>query len=184
MSNLWFSSDHHFYHKNILKLQRHTRKGETIDEHHELLIDAHNSLVKPEDKVMFLGDLSFGGTAKTAKILDRLNGEKFMILGNHDNWDQGVLKQYFTGISNYYQLKHDNKHVILCHFPIAVFDRMHHGSYHLHGHTHGAYSTEGRTLDVGIDNRPTKDMLPWHWDEIVQYMEARPVVNRVYTEIL
>jgi len=50
---------------------------------------------------------------------------------------------------------------------------MYYGSYHLHGHSHGNYTAEGRILDVGIDARPQKDMGLWHWDEIVTYMESR-----------
>lgn len=181
MRNLWFSSDHHFFHKNILKLQRHTRRGETIEEHHELLIEAHNSVVKPNDTVWFLGDLSFGKSEQTVDILERLNGVKNIVFGNHDHWLTPVTRSYFASGVNYHVLK-DSEMAVLFHYPIAEWDRMHYGSYHVHGHAHGAYKAEGRILDVGIDNRPNKDMLPWNWDEIVQYMEARPFKERSHKE--
>ena len=47
----------------------------------------------------------------------------------------------------------DKTYIVMCHYPLAIWDKSHRGSYMLHGHSHGGYNPEfGRILDVGIDN--------------------------------
>ena len=58
------------------------------------------------------------------------------------------------------------KIIVLCHYPLAIWDRRHYGAWHLYGHTHGAYTSDGLALDVGVDN--------WHYTpvSINQIIEA------------
>jgi len=43
--------------------------------------------------------------------------------------------------------------LVLCHYPLARWDRSHYGSWHLHGHCHGNYhALDGFIFDVGVDN--------------------------------
>lgn len=77
-------SDHHFGHKNILEFEPGRATAMRIDgheDHTEWLIELHNQTVGPEDTVLFIGDLAFNGVPE---ILPRLNGKKYLILGNHD----------------------------------------------------------------------------------------------------
>lgn len=171
MINRWFGSDHHFFHKRIREICPDTRKGDSLEEMHELLIEKHNSLVKPDDIVWFLGDFSFGTSKKTLEILRRLNGKLNLIRGNHDHWLSTETRALLDEVYDYNMLKFDGRFTVLCHYPMARFDRMQYGGFHLHGHTHGDYSVEGRILDVGVDARPQKDMGLWHWDDIVTHME-------------
>ena len=60
--NIFFTSDTHFSHANMCKFLDYN--GERIrpyepDECDELMIQNWNEMVKPEDKVYHLGDLSF-----------------------------------------------------------------------------------------------------------------------------
>lgn len=43
--------------------------------------------------------------------------------------------------------------VVLCHFPMLVWDRSHHGAWQLHGHCHGTLPPDphARRMDVGVD---------------------------------
>lgn len=59
----------------------------------------------------------------------------------------------------------------MCHYPIASWNGKYHNSFHLHGHTHGTLQQEGKSLDVGIDNR--EDFMPWTWEEIYDFMKLR-----------
>ena len=174
---IWFTSDNHFGHKSILKFAAETRMNLTdVDEMNERMIEIWNNTVGENDRVYTLGDFSFLKSEKTVEIIKRLNGRLFLIKGNHDHWLNEENTEYFEGIYDYKKITIDGKKVILFHYPIAEFENMHHGAYHFHGHTHGNYHHSGRGFDVGIDNRPQKDMGLWSWDELVDIMEKKPIL--------
>lgn len=179
--NDWFTSDLHFFHKNIVKF---TNRGvdTDVESHNEWLIHLWNSTVKPGDRVWHLGDFSFAkDVRKTLDILDRLNGQKFFFKGNHDHSDNfKAIRESgkVAGAYEYKEHKFDVNHICMFHFPIASWHRQHHGSWHLHGHSHGSYKQgKGKILDVGIDNAfmmYNKHKF-FHLDEIEAYMDTRPI---------
>jgi calcineurin-like phosphoesterase family protein len=59
---------------------------------------------------------------------------------------------------------------------LRVWNRSHHGSWHLYGHSHGRLPEPPTLLsmDVGVD---THDFRPWHYDEISGLMTARAKVR-------
>lgn len=117
----------------------------------EALVTNWNALVSPKDEVYHLGDLSFGREVDTRNIIARLNGRIYLVRGNHD---AGFLKRnsgLFTWVKDYYELKWNKQKFVLCHFPFAVWNESHHGSFHLHGHSHGTLPPRGRRRDVGVD---------------------------------
>ena len=176
--NRFFTSDQHCFHNNILNLQPETRIGDSIEEMNELIVDIWNKTVKPNDRVDILGDFSFAKWDKTLNVLNRLNGKLYLTIGNHDHWINPVTSAFFQDDHKHMRIeKFDGKYIVMCHYPIARWDRMGYGSYHLHGHSHGNYTAEGRILDVGIDARPQKDMGLWHWDEIVNHMESKGLLK-------
>lgn len=177
MANRFFTSDNHFFHKKILELCPNTRKGSSLEELHELMIEKWNNTVKPNDTVEILGDFSFGKSQNTKAILERLNGIKNLVKGNHDHWLSPITESYFANITDYKEVKLDNLNLVMFHYPITQWNRCHYGAIHLHGHTHGTFKGNGKILDVGIDNRVTGDMGLWEWSEILEYMKDRPVVK-------
>src|SRR5258708_5235503 len=85
----YFWSDPHFGHANIIKYC--DRPFSNTDEMDEFLIAQHNSVVKPNDHVTCLGDLTIarGGRVQQEKfkaLIRRLNGHKRLHLGNHDHF--------------------------------------------------------------------------------------------------
>ena len=62
----------------------------------EALIDNWNSVVKKNDKVYHLGDVAFG--KHNLHYLDRCNGNKVLIMGNHDTYDVLEFSNYFSKI--------------------------------------------------------------------------------------
>ena len=54
---------------------------------------------------------------------------------------------------------------MLCHYAMRVWNRAHHGAWHLYGHSHGKLpeAPTSLSMDVGVD---THDFRPWHFDEI------------------
>ena len=79
---IYFTSDLHFGHKNILEYENRNIKMDvkTIEEHDNKLIYSWNSIVKNNDLVFILGDLSFYNAETTNNIVKRLNGSKVLIL--------------------------------------------------------------------------------------------------------
>lgn len=173
----FFTSDTHFFHRNCIKYCPTTR-GQFQDEleMNEALIIAWNNRVAAGDLVYHLGDFAFTNITKAVEILSRLNGRIVLIAGNHD---VKLLKspefcnRFYNIEKSYYETKIDGTFVTMCHYPLVSWNGMSYGSFHLHGHTHGAYHHKGRGLDVGVDNR--EDLAPWTWQEICDYMETRPV---------
>lgn len=184
MQNIFFTSDNHFLHKNVHKFCPSTRGGvQSTEELTGLMIDKWNSMVGVDDIVYCLGDFCFGNSQQAAEILERLNGHINLIRGNHDKWvDSSVAKSYLYSCQDYKVLKHDKMKFILFHYPIIEWDSMHYGSYHLFGHVHGHINLNNRSLDVGIDNRPTGDMGLWHIDEVVDYLKDKPIQKRANRE--
>lgn len=179
-SDTWWTSDLHFYHKKIQEFCPETRQGDTLEEMNELIIQNWNKNVKPHDTIWHLGDFSFGTAQQTIDILMRLNGRKRFLRGNHDKQldnlpkDLGLLESY----KPYQHATIGSDKFVLFHFPIESWDRKHYGSYHLHGHMHGDTSNGSvriikNRFDVGIDNRPKKDMCPFHHDEVLELLKNR-----------
>ena len=98
MSKIFFTSDLHFGHKNILAYDN--RPFNTIEEHDEALIKNWNGKVGDEDHVYILGDFSFYNANKSCEILDQLKGHKHLIIGNHDkkNCKSEKFRSYFDSI--------------------------------------------------------------------------------------
>lgn len=147
--NYFITSDLHFFHKNILKFCPDTRPWRDVNEMTEELIKYWNSLIKDDDIVLFLGDLSFGNVEQTKEILKQLNGNIVFILGNHDH----KLRNNIPNITKYEYLefRFNGTKVICSHYPITSWNSSTYGSVMLHGHCHGSYQGQGRTIDVGFD---------------------------------
>lgn len=162
----WFTSDLHFWHKNILKFCPNTRKYETVEEMNRAIIKKWNEQVAPEDNVYILGDVFFCNAGQAIEILSQLPGHKHLILGNHDQVikDNATVRSFFDSISEYKVITRSGKKVVMFHYPIWEWDKMHYGSYHLYGHVHGNSSVPGRAMDVGIDGREDNGL--WSWEEI------------------
>ena len=96
MPNIFVISDTHFGHANILNFKGLDDKPlrEFKDVHHmdEHMIEMWNSVVRPQDKVYHLGDVLVKGANWT--LLQRLNGHKRLILGNHDYPDMKLYTPY------------------------------------------------------------------------------------------
>lgn len=176
--NTWLISDTHFGQSTLM---HHYPKGRntfnTCDELDEHMIENWNSVIAPKDTVYHVGDFGSKHLDYSIKCLRRLNGQKVLIPGNHD---QKLLKNpdflsQWSRVAHYSYMEGsiEGQQIIFCHFPIWEWKAIHYGSYHIHGHTHGKPTgVPGRILDVGVDGH---DLKPWHWDEVKAYMETREI---------
>lgn len=177
----WFASDHHFFHRNIIGFCG--RPFTDTDHMHSMMIDQHNRVVAPGDRVWFVGDFSFGEPEETTRVLTRLNGQKFLIKGNHDHQRRINGVNGYAGVFHYKELKFGDDHVILSHFPLLLWNRAHHGAYHLHGHCHGNLHyppslANARVFDVGVDHihKITGDFAPVSWEWLQERLHRREFV--------
>lgn len=145
----WFTSDTHFGHANILKYDQ--RPFADIVEHDNELIRRWNTVVSKSDVVYHLGDFSWHTKeAQCDGILSQLNGTKILIFGNHDS--KAVKRsRYWAKVTPYEEVTIEQQKICLFHYRMVVWNRSHHGSWALHGHSHGTLPIvmTAKTLDVG-----------------------------------
>jgi len=183
----FFTSDTHFNHKMILNFCPESRPFSTVEEMNEEIIRRHNNIVSYDDDVYFLGDCGFGSLKETIKLFNRLNGNKYLIIGNHDRKhlrDKDFV-QIFVKVQSdsFIRLKHGNEILAfhMYHFPVWEWDQMHRGSYHLHGHVHGRkLPIDGRIMDVGLDciHDDGEYLKPFSLDEIHRRMKKIQIRER------
>lgn len=194
--NIWFSSDHHFFHNNILKYCN--RPFETVEAMNGALVTNWNSVVKPDDHVYHLGDFCFGNVEKWNWCLEpgRLNGHIHLILGNHDPervFRDGTLIERFDSIDFQKILIIEGWTVILNHFPFLSFsNNLDIKVLELFGHIHsgpdgiGNVMTGGKELqwnqyDVGVDNN---NYMPVSWAQIREKMKLAENEERTRREMI
>lgn len=125
-SGVFFTSDTHFGHENIIKYCK--RPFANADEMDDTLIKNWNSVVGPNDTVFHLGDFAWGNPHIWNNALDKLNGHIHLILGNHDmkNIQEGYMDR-FASVSFQKQIYIGNVCIYLNHYPFLCYA----GSYHL-----------------------------------------------------
>ncbi len=163
---LYFTSDTHFYHyKEFLN---RPVLGPGMD---ELLIANWNSVVKPSDSIYHLGDFGYTKTLEDAQaIFSRLNGDKHLVLGNHDQ-NNKLTKLKWSSIHDTKMLSYENHRFFLSHYAHRTWPSKHHGTYHLFGHSHGKLPDFDRSHDVGVD-APGNNYTPLSVDQIVARLGA------------
>ena len=205
MGKIFFGSDFHFGHQNILNYC--SRPYRDLEEMHLAIVSIWNNTVTPEDTVYVLGDFSLN--PKWAELmLPQMNGTKILIPGNHDacfNWfnrsytkKMNVNQRYKNaGFSEIYQTHElrlkDGTFVRLSHLPYSSeegneFDSRYNeyrlkdqGGYLCHGHLHGRYRKYNNMIDVGFDG----DLKLWSEDEIIGLMnDPRDFISTPITKLL
>jgi calcineurin-like phosphoesterase family protein len=116
------TSDLHFHHENILKYEpRRMELFQTIDRMNQKLIKRWNGVVAPQDDVYIIGDFSWHGVDQVRNLLSQLNGNKFLIIGNHDEKNlrthTRMLKAGFCSIASSLELDHGGIRFIMSHYP-------------------------------------------------------------------
>lgn len=139
MQNIFFTSDTHWHHKNIIDYCK--RPFSSVEEMDEILVQNWNSVVKPQDKIYHLGDVFFPKKTSSDCIFSRLNGTKILILGNHDNGKDQQLHKWFKRIYSYRILP--DLRVMLSHIPVQEESIQRKCILNIHGHTHEKGSPKG-----------------------------------------
>jgi calcineurin-like phosphoesterase family protein len=122
------------------------------DEHNELMVRGWNAVVGPNDQILHLGDLALGLPEQMEAIAPRLNGEKYLILGNHDRWPPSLYESWGFKVIQPYVTTYSDYVVWFGHYPHEP-KQLKEDEISIHGHKHGV-SFDGQTqrhVDVGVD---------------------------------
>lgn len=168
--NVFFTSDTHFNHFNIIKSCGRPFNDE--NEMNEALINNWNAVTNEDSVIFHLGDFAWGNYKKWKEVRDRLNGHIILIKGNHD-WKNGPQNEeqeneLFDYVTQQMYLRIEGRQVYLNHFPFLCYGGTYRTPesvvYQLYGHVHsGENSKGGKDLprlenafptqyDVGVDN--------------------------------
>ena len=153
----FFSSDFHFNHDKVIIYSK--RPFKDVNHMNEELINNINSVVGEHDTFYILGDFVFAKHVdQILYIRSRIKCKNVhWIKGNHDKYAfSPLVEKAFKSIRDYLEIEIKGQKIVLCHFPILSWHRGHHGSWMLHGHSHGSLIYPNtlqnkRIADVGVD---------------------------------
>lgn len=186
-NKIWFTSDSHFGHKNVIKYCE--RPFDSIEEMDEILIDRWNMVIDHDDLIICCGDFSLTNPKSTNEILNKLNGDKVLIKGNHeksilsnklnrDMFNGGIYDLLnITVIDD--EVEYGFQDIILCHYPMLSWNKSHRGSWQLFGHVHGMLDNDIKLspnqIDVGVDSN---DFRPISYQEVKEKITIKNL-NRI-----
>lgn len=220
MSRTWFTSDQHFYHRNVIKYcgrpftwnvnklyadlmgappneqAINEAVDKDVDEMNAEMVRRHNAVVQPGDIVYHLGDFSLSHRAVEV-FLPQLNGDHYLIAGNHDHCHPAHYKKKLEKGERMKQLYLDAGFksiklqdtielepglvVLMHHMPYANpdYDKVDgryaairpidKGSFLLHGHIHQHWHKKGRMLNVGVDRN---NFTPVSLERIIELLKT------------
>ena len=180
MPSVFLVSDTHFGHTGVCRFTRNDgvtklRPWDSAEEMDEAMVKAWNERVKPNDKVYHLGDVVIN--RKALPILNRLNGDKVLIRGNHDIFKDEDYTPYFRSLRGY----HVMNGMILSHIPIHS-ESLGRFGVNIHGHLHADRvmlpGFNGKITDI-VDTRyhcvcveQTPDFAPILFEDVIARIEA------------
>ena len=164
--NIFFTSDTHFSHKNIIKYCN--RPFHSVEEMNETMIANWNAVVKPRSIIYHLGDFGFGTEEEMDEIKARLHERIEFVFGSHDK----KVKTLFHPYRLMLEIKVEGQPITLCHYAMRTWRASYHGSWHLFGHSHGRLEVDNHTLayDVGVD---TNNFAPVSFEKIKEIMAKK-----------
>ncbi len=162
----WFISDTHFFHTNILKFTgndgKRIRPFDSLEEMHEIMIANWNGVVKDNDYVYHLGDVTFQYHGPFNNLMHRLKGKKRLIVGNHDKiWNPALIAN-FEKADLWKGFKEAN--FTASHMPLPL-EGLRDGAFNVHGHVHQNSLSKPGYINVSVEVR---HYTPVNIEEIIQ----------------
>jgi len=166
---VFVASDHHIGHKNIIEYDG--RPFKDVQEMDEILVLNHNSVVSPNDVVIFAGDFALGSLEHASKIRDRLNGDIYITWGNHDGHARNLpwkssSERMVIKVQGY-------PCMVISHYAQRTWLKQSKGYWHLYGHSHGSLPEDGSlSFDIGVNSH---NYYPWSMEEIAKKMNTKQI---------
>jgi calcineurin-like phosphoesterase family protein len=171
MPAVFLVSDTHFGHAGVCRFTD-SETGEKIrpwtdpNEMDEAMVKLWNERVRPNDKVYHLGDVVIN--RKALPIMDRLNGDKVLIRGNHDIFKLEDYTKYFRDVRGY----HVMNGMILSHIPIHEESIGRFGT-NIHGHLHTRRVMKDGKIDPRYHNVSVEQIgfVPILFEDVIKRIE-------------
>jgi calcineurin-like phosphoesterase family protein len=149
-------ADPHFGHYHIIEYCNRPYKN--IEEMDNDILFRTNSMVGRNDRLIVAGDFGMASLSALQAYRQKINCKNIsFVLGNHDS--RAKIETVFGKNNTRDILKISNPNAIVCHYPIAVWDKQHRGYLHFYGHCHSNAEEnldkifpQRRSMDVGVDN--------------------------------
>jgi len=155
---LFFTSDEHLGHRNIIKYCG--RPFASIEGMDAEIIKRHNAVVSNNDTVIHVGDFTLSKNARP--YIEQLKGTHIFLRGSHDRW--------LRNASEIREVEINGQIIIACHYAMRVWPKSHYGSWQVFGHSHGHLAPLGKQHDVGVDNN---DFTPVSFEQLKAIMATR-----------
>lgn len=199
--SVFFTSDTHFGHTNILKYCKRPGlneqelawlssgvdfqvRRESVEQMNEYLLEGINSLVGVNDTLYHVGDFCFAPKYDYFKAAERYRNQikcknVHLIWGNHDNYS---IRPLFQSCHDLLTVNVEKQRIVLCHYAMAVWEKSHRGVWHLYGHSHSNAEPwldekmpGRRSFDCGVDQAALVlgNYRPWSFDEVKAIMDSR-----------
>lgn len=116
---IWFTSDCHFNHANIIAYEKESRPFDNIEDMNEVIVENWNKVVSNEDTIYILGDLCMGDISTVDKYIPRLHGNKILVRGNHDTDKRiAAYQKYQIEVVDFKTLEYKDIMFCMSHYPI------------------------------------------------------------------
>jgi calcineurin-like phosphoesterase family protein len=170
--SIWITAD---WHLGEDRFELMGRPFSSRSEHIDTLIENHNVLVKPDDTVIINGDVCYQKAPECLCLVERFNGRKILIRGNHDRvFTDEQLSPYFEQIfkeGDGYPMFIKDIPCYITHYPTKGLQHM----FNLVGHIHAAWKYQLNMFNVGVDVnhfRPVNiDTIPFHLKAISEFYD-------------
>ena len=165
----FFIADLHFGHKRVVEFTdaagKKLRQYDTVEDMEDAMVQLHNELVKPTDKVYMLGDIAFN--QRGLDKVKQMNGIKILIKGNHDQLKLNKYVEVFNDIRGC----HVMNGLVFTHIPVHPQELGRFGC-NIHGHLHaskvmqyGGHQIDPRFLCVSAEHT---DLKPIEFEDLVE----------------
>lgn len=181
MSEIFFTSDTHFGHQPEFLWK--PRGFSSVEEMDEAIIENWNKVVPKDGIVYHLGDTMLNDNVHGLECFKRLNGQIFLIYGNHDtDARKNLLFTELSGkmLGGWYAwlIKYNKLSIYMSHYPslTANYDQKHFSQHvlSLHGHSHQRTNwldpKNPFLYHVGLDSH---NNTPVHIDEVIADIRQR-----------
>jgi len=168
----FFTADLHFGHNNVINFKNtdgtKARDFATVQDMEDAMVQMHNEIVKPTDKVYMLGDIAFN--QRGLDKVKQMNGIKILVKGNHDQLKLNKYVDVFKDVRGC----HVMNGLVFTHIPIHI-DQLGRFGCNVHGHLHMNRVMQGDKIDprflcVSVEHTALK---PIEFEDMVERIVAQ-----------